>query len=371
MLQGGLCCQAYRRSMRSRGKQVLRWASLFRIQRLSFSESRHPLVLRKCGQEPQQALQRQLCSSLRSGPQLACSRDKDRPETPSQELQDKLKLLSGGTPGSCAHEETIRSLMDLGFTEDQVIQLCEGASSQTPPLSTQGLSTLSTLTTLGLNPSSILRVLEKCPELSRINGNQLQQRIDSLRKLGLLEGSLQRVVSHCPHILTLTPKRLGTAVRFLREECQFTGQQVTEILRSAPATLLEENRQLQYKFQYAYFRMGIQHTDMVKSGLFRVPLEEIRARHVFLERLGVYETPDKKGQTRIINPKLKDFLGASEDFLTKVARASPDEFEVFRKLLTRELEEEKEGQEENSDSEEEEAEEGYESEDSEQTEYRK
>ncbi|MGH0166024.1 UNVERIFIED_CONTAM: hypothetical protein FKN15_002483 [Acipenser sinensis] len=122
---------------------------------------------------------------------------------------------------------------------------------------------------------------------------------------------------------------------------------------------------------YAYFRMGIRHTDMVKSGLFRVPLEEIRARHIFLERLGVYETPDKKGQTRIINPKLKDFLGASEDFLTKVARASPDEFEVFRKLLTRELEEEKEGQEENSDSEEEEAEEGYESEDSEQTEYRK
>ncbi|MGH0152353.1 UNVERIFIED_CONTAM: hypothetical protein FKN15_022282 [Acipenser sinensis] len=307
------------------------------------------------------------------GPQqdLACKRDKDRPETPSQELQDKLKLLSGGTPGSCAHEETIRSLMDLGFTEDQVIQLCEGASSQTHPLSTQGLSTLSTLTTLGLNPSSILRVLEKCPELSRINGNQLQQRIDSLRKLGLLEGSLQRVVSHCPHILTLTPKRLGTAVRFLREECQFTGQQVTEILRTAPTTLLEENRQLQYKFQYAYFRMGIRHTDMVKSGLFRVPLEEIRARHVFLERLGVYETPDKKGQTRIINPKLKDFLGASEDFLTKVARASPDEFEVFRKLLTRELEEEKEGQEENSDSEEEEAEEGYESEDSEQTEYRK
>ncbi|XP_041125604.1 transcription termination factor 4, mitochondrial isoform X2 [Polyodon spathula] len=351
---------------------VLRWASLFRIQQLSFSESRHPLTLRKCGQEPQQALQRQLCSSLRNGPQqdLACSRDKDRPETPSQELRDKLKLLNGGTPWSCAHEETVRSLMDLGFTEDQVIQLCEGTSSQMPPLSTQGLATLSTLTTLGLNPSSILRILEKCPELSRINGNQLQQRINSLRKLGLLEGSLQRVVAHCPHILTLTPKRLGTSVRFLREECQFTGQQVTEILRSAPATLLEEKRQLQNKFQYAYFRMGIQHTDMVKSGLFRVPLEEIRSRHVFLERLGVYETPDKKGQTRIINPKLKDFLGTSQDFLTKVARASLDEFEVFRKLLAREQDEEKEGQEEeDSDSEEDEAEMGYESEESEQTEY--
>ncbi|MGH0146823.1 UNVERIFIED_CONTAM: hypothetical protein FKN15_024073 [Acipenser sinensis] len=93
--------------------------------------------------------------------------------------------------------------------------------------------------------------------------------------------------------------------------------------------------------EYAYFRMGIWHTDMVKSGLFRVPLEEIRSRHVFLERLGVYETPGKKGQTRIINPKLKDFLGALEDFLTKVARALPDEFQVFRKLLTHEQEEEK------------------------------
>ncbi|KAK1168665.1 transcription termination factor 4, mitochondrial-like [Acipenser oxyrinchus oxyrinchus] len=115
--------------------------------------------------------------------------------------------------------------MDLGFTDDQVIRLCEGAYSQTAPLKTQGLATLSTITTLGLNTGSILRVPEKCPELSRVNGNQLQQRIDSLRKLGLLEGSLQRVVSHCPHILTLTPKRLGTMVCFLREECQFTGQQ--------------------------------------------------------------------------------------------------------------------------------------------------
>lgn len=108
--------------------------------------------------------------------------------------------------------------------------------------------------------------------------------------------------------------------------------------------------------------MGIKQAEIVKSGIFRVSMEELRQRHIFLERLGRYQTPDKKGQTQIINPKPKTIFTTTEDyFLAKVAMSSWEEFDTFKKLLRREeMEKELENEEdrgtsvEQSDSEEDE-----------------
>lgn len=80
---------------------------------------------------------------------------------------------------------------------------------------------------------------------------------------------------------------------------------------------------------------------MLKAKVFRMSLFELRCRHCFLERRGLYQTPDKKGQTLIVNPPLNDVLCVSEEtYLTQVAMATVEEFHVFRKLMTREQEEE-------------------------------
>lgn len=95
--------------------------------------------------------------------------------------------------------------------------------------------------------------------------------------------------------------------------------------------------------QYAYFRMGVRHTDVVRTDFLQYSITKTRQRHTFLERLGRYQTPDKKGQTQIPNPLLKDILRVSEaEFLAKTACSSPEEFEVFKKLLAREEEEDTE-----------------------------
>lgn len=95
--------------------------------------------------------------------------------------------------------------------------------------------------------------------------------------------------------------------------------------------------------QYAYFRMGVKHADVVKTDFLQYSITKIRQRHTFLERLGRYQTPDKKGQTQIPNPLVKDILRVSEaEFLARTAHSSAEEFEVFKKLLAREEEEESE-----------------------------
>lgn len=86
--------------------------------------------------------------------------------------------------------------------------------------------------------------------------------------------------------------------------------------------------------------MGIKQTEMVKTRLFRFTLDEVRCRHTFLERRGLYQTPDKKGQTAIINPKLDSVLNIDLDtFLSNVAMASAEEYDVFQRLMAREWQE--------------------------------
>lgn len=129
--------------------------------------------------------------------------------------------------------------------------------------------------------------------------------------------------------------------------------------------------------KYVYFRMGVKQAEMVKSRLFRFTLDEVRSRHSFLERRGLYQTPDKKGRTAIINPKLDSVLNADQDtFLTEVAKAPAEEYEVFQRLLAREWQEDDEQlygsvEAESSDSEDEEEEDDEEEENSGRSGYRK
>lgn len=88
--------------------------------------------------------------------------------------------------------------------------------------------------------------------------------------------------------------------------------------------------------QYVYFRMGVKQAQMVKSKLFRFTLDEVHNRHCFLERRGLYQTPDKNGQTTIINPKLDSILNCDEDTFLKEANASAEEYDVFKRLVERE-----------------------------------
>ncbi|XP_077472288.1 transcription termination factor 4, mitochondrial [Stigmatopora argus] len=239
-------------------------------------------------------------------------------------------------------ELPLSSLLDMGFTTPQAEEIYQSLSKVHDGSATKNRSsTLMVLFMLGLNPSSVGKLLTKCPDLYNIDQSLLQQRIDNLRKLGLVEGSLQRVVSHYPAILATPAKALKRKTVFLKEKCRFTMQQVTDILRDSPAIVHEDQDQLEYKFQYVYFRMGIKQAHMVKHKLFRSTLEEIRWRHCFLERRGLYQTPDKNGQTLIVNPKLDRIINVDlESFLARTACASAEEYVVFQKLLAREWQEE-------------------------------
>ncbi|XP_053929856.1 transcription termination factor 4, mitochondrial [Cuculus canorus] len=231
------------------------------------------------------------------------------------------------------------ALRALGFSEEQARRL----RGLQPRLDAQRRrEAAAQLLLLGLSAAAALRVLERSPALLRDPAERLRERAAELRRLGLHGGQLERALSRCPQLLTVPRRQLAAAERVLREQCLLTAEQLREVLASSPATLLEEPHRIHRHFQYAYFRMGVRQKEMVKACLFRMPFAELKNRHIFLERRGLYQTP-QKGQTQTDNPKLKDILQLPEkDFLASVARSTLEEYEVFKKLLAREEEKEEE-----------------------------
>ncbi|XP_027753469.1 transcription termination factor 4, mitochondrial isoform X2 [Empidonax traillii] len=232
----------------------------------------------------------------------------------------------------------------MGFSQEQARRL-QGLQPQLGPERREAAA--AQLLLLGLSAEAALALLEQSPALLRLPTERLRERAEELRRLGLDGGRLQRAVSRCPQLFAVPRKRLAAAVRLLRERCLFTAEQLRDVLGTCPAVLLEEPRTLHHHFQYAYFRMGVRQKEMVKARLFQMPFAELRNRHIFLERRGLYETP-YKGQIQTSNPKLKDILQLPEkDFLANLACSTAEEYEVFKKLLARE--EEEEGKEEEVD----------------------
>ncbi|XP_004484407.1 transcription termination factor 4, mitochondrial [Dasypus novemcinctus] len=236
--------------------------------------------------------------------------------------------------------EVIDCLLGMGFSDAHVSDLL---SAQPGAGSRQSLDIIAELILLGLNPEPVCVALKKSPQLLKLPVVQMKKRSSYLRKLGLGEGKLRRVLQCCPEIFTMHQRAIDDIVGVLKDKCLFTVQQVTEILYRCPSVLREDPDKLEYKFQYAYFRMGIKHQDIVRTEFLQFSITKIKQRHIYLERLGRYQTPDKKGQTQICNPLLKDILRVSEAaFVARTACSSAEEFEVFKKLLAREQDRESE-----------------------------
>lgn len=240
-------------------------------------------------------------------------------------------------PESLELERAVSSLQDMGFAEAHIDSLLSIQPSVHPQ---QLLNIISELLLLGLNPEPLFMSLKKNPQLLKLSATQMKRRSSYLRKLGLGEGKLKRVLYVCPKVFTMRQQDIDNIVKVLKEKCLFTAQHITDILHRCPAVLQEDPSELEYKFQYAYFRMGLTHLDIVRTDFLQYSITKIKQRHIYLERLGRYQTPDKKGQTQISNPSLKNILRVSEaEFLARTACSSVEEFEVFKKLLDQEEEE--------------------------------
>lgn len=105
-----------------------------------------------------------------------------------------LSKVSHGS-GKPVPELSLQSLIDLGFTEEQAVELQTVASKvKGKTVAKNALPTLTALLLLGLNSASVQKILLKCPELLTVTDSQVQQSVANLRKLGFVEGKITLMV---------------------------------------------------------------------------------------------------------------------------------------------------------------------------------
>lgn len=110
---------------------------------------------------------------------------------------------------------------------------------------------------------------------------------------------------------------------------------------SSPNLIKENEAAIEDRYQYLTSIMRIEVPEIVKSEVFSKSLEEIKTRHMFLDRLGLFKPrsiradPDEPTK----NHRLYQIVDSSDkSFATKIARVSLFEWEVFQDLYRKELE---------------------------------
>ncbi|KAG4069112.1 hypothetical protein HA402_008423 [Bradysia odoriphaga] len=203
----------------------------------------------------------------------------------------------------------------------------------------QWQQTFETLTGQGFNISSFMTIVGKRPQLLRRSPEKLNESIECLRYTNFESKLIYELVEKNPEYLEFNN------VALLREKMSFlkwlakTEMNIFRLLYASPNVLAETEECTKAKMDYMTKVMRLDETQASKSSAFSYSLDEIKLRHVFLDRLGLFKPKNPKVSSLqpSKNPKTSSIFDCSDrEFATKTCGVTVEEFETFRELYRRE-----------------------------------
>lgn len=189
----------------------------------------------------------------------------------------------------------------------------------------------------GFRPLQALNLLADHPDLWTRKAEYFVSIMETLRGLGFQDGNLQQFMVRCRPVFQLSPQDINMCFvtllkAFSRDDC-------LHIIDKNPAIFAFPAEDVEEKYLYVINEMGIEDDSIIaKSHLFSRSVLDIHTRHVFLVRAGLYEKPNKRGETKIQNPSLSDIIDLNDsEFAQKVGGMTEEEFLAFQELYAREI----------------------------------
>jgi hypothetical protein len=159
--------------------------------------------------------------------------------------------------------------------------------------------------------SNILRTHDDWNLLTR---GKLNEIIDMLRSVSFKKEVYLSVISQNKLLLNTTEPQLVKRLDELKGF--FNKQHLERILLKSSQILTEDIDSIRYKFTYLFALMGIEQKEMMLSSVFSYSINFIRERHLFLLRTAFFDKPNKKGLTKIENPRLYNIIDSNlNDYL--------------------------------------------------------
>lgn len=199
---------------------------------------------------------------------------------------------------------------------------------------------LKTLVSFGFSSPSVISMALKHPRLLKMSSEKLTSRWVHWVQCFHNKKTAEELLSTYPMFFSLNKNEVELRYRQLRAVIG-SNKFVALLLLKCPQIMYQSIDELKNVSDYISVTMVVRNAaDYYKSSALGCTLEEIKTRHVFLERCGKYRTPNLKQSEKVPtnNPSLSDIYDTPEDeFAIKIAGVTLEEFIVFQTMFEKEL----------------------------------
>lgn len=191
------------------------------------------------------------------------------------------------------------------------------------------------LNTFGIKDKYLCDTLRTHENWENLTKENIENAWNIFRECALNSQIFCTLLSNNPKIIEIDRKYLNQ--RLNEFKIFFTRKHLEMLLVRSPDLLTTNIDLFTYKFDYLFALMGIDQKEMSSSSVFSYPMEHIRQRHLFLERSGFYEKPNKKIQHK--NPKLSFIMDLNLKQYLKICSQdifTVDDYDAFCDYLSQE-----------------------------------
>ncbi|KAJ4446091.1 hypothetical protein ANN_12783 [Periplaneta americana] len=205
----------------------------------------------------------------------------------------------------------------------------------------------------GFTTKDSLQMLIHYPQLLNIvEKGELNSSMEVWLNCQLGFENVLNLLVECPHFLSVRGRELSRRIPLLQSLAKSRGKNVTKLLQNCPSLLFQNWKDVEAKLAYVedVMKIDTKKENITKCYMFNRSLDEIKTRHVFLQRAGIYITPGRIKKTRkeqaqqpwSNNPRLSQITDTSDvKFISEVANSlTVEELEVFREMYSEQLDEE-------------------------------
>lgn len=216
--------------------------------------------------------------------------------------------------------------------------------AQMPVLSSGGPNEwndlLKTLVSFGFSSTSVVDMVLKHPRLLKMTPEKLNFCYSTWSQCFHENKPVQDLLSTYPMFFSLSKTDIDYRFRQLRAVIG-SSKSVAILLMKCPQIMYQSLEELEKVSDYISVKMVVRNAaEYYRSTALGCNLEEVKTRHVFLERCGKYKTPNLKQSENVPtnNPSLSEIYDTSDDdFAIKVAGVTLEEFIVFQTMFDKEL----------------------------------
>lgn len=193
--------------------------------------------------------------------------------------------------------------------------------------------------------SEILEMIDSNPDILTVNRHNLHQCMVAWTNFRFDDKKLRQLLVLQPSCLLLNDKEILSRIPKCLAYVGKKHNRVLELISYSPNILFDNWQQIESKFNYILLNMELGPTQFVTTTVMSSTLFDIKCRHDFLKKLGMYKERDPKANSpnqMTGNPSLKKIVETTDkQFAIKVAGVTVEEYLIFKQLFKKQMDREK------------------------------